>query len=98
VTKTAHTSLEMDDRCQLLTSRAIVTTEGAMSVHSGEEVKDIIQFHFGISNLEFLVYHSNPEPFLTIFRDEHDRDTIFTMMILIEGQDLEAYWAGCQAG
>jgi hypothetical protein len=40
--KMAHTSAEMDDRCRLLTSRTIVITEeGAKSVRSREEVKDI---------------------------------------------------------
>jgi hypothetical protein len=84
--KTAHTTQEMDDRCQLLTIRAIVITdEGSMSAHSREEVKDIIQFHFGINKLEFSVYRSNPEPFLAMFRDEHDRDAIFADRRVVDG-------------
>jgi hypothetical protein len=56
-----------------------------MGVQSREEVKDIIQHYFGISKHEFSVYRSNPEPFLAIFHDSHDRDVVFAAGRLVDG-------------
>jgi hypothetical protein len=82
----AATSKEMNNRCQMLVNRAVVITdEGPMGVHSREEVKDIIQVHFGISKHQFSVYHSSPELFLAIFHDAHDRDIVFAAGQVVDG-------------
>jgi hypothetical protein len=84
--KKSEITQDMDDRCRILNNRAVVITEeGPMGVRSREEVKDIIQYHFGISKLEFLVYRSNPEPFLAVFRNEHDRGVIIVAGRVVDG-------------
>jgi hypothetical protein len=70
--------MEMNHR--YLTDHAIVITKkGPMGVRSHEEVKDIIQHHFGIRKHEFSVVRSHPEPFPALFHATHDRDVILRL-------------------
>jgi hypothetical protein len=82
----ADTTDEMEQRCCLLTSRALVITEeGPLTIQSKEEVKSIIMHHFGIRKHELHIYRSYPEPFLVLFSEIHDRDLVFAVGKVIEG-------------
>jgi hypothetical protein len=77
--KVAATSQEMEQNYQYLLRHAIVVMDdGSLAVRSREEVKDIIQLHFGIRKHEFSVIYSHPEPFTIVFHDSHFRDVLFT--------------------
>jgi hypothetical protein len=77
--KVAATSQEMEQNCQYLLRHAIVVMDdGSLAVRSREEVKDIIQLHFGIRKHEFSVIYSHLEPFTIVFHDSHFRDVLFT--------------------
>jgi hypothetical protein len=63
----ASATPEMEDRHHFLVNHAILITDvGPLVVRSREEVKNLIHFRFGICKHEFMVYHSNLEPFTTI--------------------------------
>jgi hypothetical protein len=84
--KRSYITEEMHQHCQYYTSHAIVITdEGPLAVSSHEEVKDIIQHSFGIRKHDFVVYRSNPEPFLALFHDPHDRDVVFAAGKALDG-------------
>jgi hypothetical protein len=86
VFKGSYITEEMHQHCQYYTSHAIVITdEGPLAVSSHEEVKDIIQHSFGIRKHDFVVYRSNPEPFLALFHDPHDRDVVFAAGKALDG-------------
>jgi hypothetical protein len=72
------TLAEMEQWCQYLSRHAVlITKEGPMKVQSKEEVKEIIQHHLGIKKHDLAMHFSNPEPFIAIFHDSHNRDIAF---------------------
>jgi hypothetical protein len=84
--KVAATSQEMELSRQYLSGHAIVITDdGSLAVQSREEVKYIVQLHFGIRKHEFLIVHSRPEPLTTLFYDTHFRDVLFTAGRVVDG-------------
>jgi hypothetical protein len=84
--KLTATTQDMEMNHRYLTDHAIVITEeGPMGVCSCEEVKDIMQHHFGIRKHEFSTVRSCPEPFLALFYEAHDRDDIFAARSVVDG-------------
>jgi hypothetical protein len=84
--KMAPTSEEMETKRTMLYSHAVVITDdGPMVVHSREEVKDIILNHFGIRKHAYYLYHSHHKPFIAIFLEVRDRDTMFVVGWVVEG-------------
>jgi hypothetical protein len=68
----------------MINHAVVVTDDGPMGVHSWEEVKDIIFYHFGICKHEFSVTHSSPDPFAAFFNDTHDKDVIFATRRVVD--------------
>jgi hypothetical protein len=56
-----------------------------MKVQSKEEVKEIIQHHLGIKKHDLAMHFSNPEPFIAIFHDSHNRDIAFGAARIVDG-------------
>jgi chlorite dismutase len=76
----------MNHRKEMMINHVVVVTDdGPMGVHSWEEVKDIIFYHFGICKHEFSVTHSSPDPFVAFFNDTHDKDVIFATRRVVDG-------------
>jgi hypothetical protein len=84
--KAMSTSVEMEQRCQYLSSHAVlITEEGPMKVQSKEEVKESIQHHLGIKKHDFAMHFISPDPFIAIFHDSHDRDIAFGAARIVDG-------------
>jgi hypothetical protein len=63
----------------------LVKEEGALSLRSCEELKEVIFHHFEIRKHKLYVYCSYPHPFITIFSEKRARDVIFVAGRLIDG-------------
>lgn len=86
VEKHAVLTDDMEDRKELLTSRALLMIEeGPVGVVSREEVAEIIMHHFRFCKYELEVFRTQPEPFLVIFKDQHARDRVYARGRLEEG-------------
>jgi hypothetical protein len=63
----------------------LVKEEGALSLRSCEELKEVIFHHSEIHKHELYVYHSCPQPFIIIFSEKRARDVVFAAGRLIDG-------------
>jgi hypothetical protein len=80
------TSVEMDDRENLLTRHPLmVSEEGGLGLRSAKELKNLTFHHFGFRRHELYVYRSNPTPFIIIFSEKHAHDVVFVVGRIIEG-------------
>jgi hypothetical protein len=84
--KALKTSTEMEQRHHHLSSHAILISDvGPRRVQSREEVKEVIQLHLGIRKHDFVVFRSNPKPFIAIFNDPNARDFVFAATHVADG-------------
>jgi hypothetical protein len=70
---------------QLSKLAVLITDDCPLALRSRDEVKYIIDHHFGDRKHEFFIYQNFPEPFIAIFAESRARDIVFATGRAIDG-------------